>query len=304
MASPSTGPVSRGTLTPLLARDLRKVYYETGKEQPLEYPMVANVDTMDWNPVRDQQVIGIGNMPVKPEGSQFPLDAHAIGGTKDYTAQPRGMAIEFTWEGYRDELYGVCQEMVGEMGRATRQAQEVDFWSLLNNAFDTAFAGFTSGESLCGAHTGNDLVVRRNRPAVDIGMSQTYIQGSILRFETMTTERNNPRLLRPTMAIVTPTGKVAAREVLGSSGKPYTADNEMNALIEEDLSWMVAHYLTNQTTQFLIAAKGVHDLNFLWRDEPIFDSFDDPWTKNAVFTAYQRYAFGYGSWRGVDGSFG
>ncbi len=94
------------------------------------------------------------------------------------------------------------------------------------------------------------------------------------------------------------------REVLGSSGKPYTADNEMNALIEEDLSWMVSHYLTNQTSIFLVAAKSVHDLNFLWRDEPIFDSFDDPWTKNAIFTMYQRFAFGFGSWRGVDGSFG
>jgi len=32
--------------------------------------------------------------------------------------------------------------------------------------------------------------------------------------------------------------------------------------------------------------------------------FDDPTTKNAVATAYQRHVTGYGSYRGVDGSTG
>lgn len=301
---PITGSVSRGTISPLLAPGLRKVYYETGKERPLEYTMIANIDTMDWNPQRDQQVIGMGTMPAKPEGTNFVLDAGGIGSDKEYLAEPKGVAIEFTFEAWRDELYGALQEMVAEGGRMTRQAQEVDFWSILNNGFDTAFNGFTSGESLFGAHVGNDGITRRNRPSVDIGMSTTYITGAVLRFETMTDERDNPRLLAPVMAVGTPTNKIAMREVLGSSGKPYTADNEMNALIEEDLSWMVSHYLTNQTAIFLLAAKGVHDLNFLWRDEPIFDSFDDPWSKSAIFTMYQRYAFGFGSWRGTDGSFG
>jgi hypothetical protein len=259
---------------------------------------------MDWNPVKDQQVIGIGTMPEKPEGSQFALDAHAIGGDREYLAVPFGLALEFSWEGWRDELYGVVREMVAEQARATRQRQEVSAWSILNNGFDTSFAGFTASEALFGAHVGNDGVTRRNRPTVDVGMSITYIQNAVLRFELQTTERNTPRLMAPVMACVTPTNKIPTREVLGSSGKPYTADNEINALIEEDLSWMVCHYVTTQTNVFLAAAKEVHDLNFLWRDEPIFDSFDDPWTKNAVFTAYQRYGFGYGSWRGIDATTG
>lgn len=299
------GPVTRSAFGPLLARDLRKVFYETGKERPLEYPMVFNVGTMDWNPVKDQQVAGIGTQPEKPEGSQFPLDEHVIGGSKTYTAVPYGLAIEFTWESWRDELYGVAREMVAELQRATRQRQEVQAWGILNNAFSTSFVGFTSGESLCStAHVGLDGVSRANRPSPDVGLSVAGVQAAVLRFESMTTERGLPRLMAPTMAVLSPTNKFTAREVLGSSGKPYTADNEMNALIEEDLSWMVCHYLTTASYWFLLAAKGVHDLNFLWRDQPIFDSFDDPWSKNAVYSAYQRFATGYGAWRGVDGSTG
>lgn len=298
------GPVSRGAITPLLTPGLKTVYYDSGKERPLEYTMHANVTTMDWNPETDLQAIGIGTMPPKPEGDAFRLDAGDIGGQKVYLAEPWGKAIEFTWEAWRDELYGVLEEMVAEGGRATRQRQDLEYWDNFNEGFATTNTGFTPGEALFGAHANANGETLRNAPVVLIGMSTTYITGAILRFETMVDERGNPRVIQPTMAIGTPTNKQAMRDVLGSSGKPYTSDNELNALIEEDLSWMVCHYLTNQTQIILSAAKGVHDINFRWRDQPIFDSFDDPWTKSAIFTIYQRFATGWGSWRGVDSSYG
>lgn len=296
--------IGRGGFAELLQIDFRRVYVETGKDRPMEYDRIFNVDDMGWNPVKDLQIAGLGTMPAKNEGEQFSLDEPLIGGQKTYEASPFGMAVEITWEMWRDELYGVMREMIAEMKRASNNRQEVDAFSLLNNAFDTNYAGFTASESLCGAHVGLDGVTRRNRPTVDIAFSITGIQSAITRFENMTSERNLPRLMAPTMCIIAPENKFVAREILGSSGKPYTADNEINALIEEDLSWMVVHYLTTTTYWFMTAGKGVHDLNFLWRDRPIFDAFDDPWTKNAVFTSYQRHTKGFGAWRGIDGSTG
>lgn len=299
------GPITQAPFAALAKPDLRRVYIETGKDRPLEYPLVFNVDDMETNPVKDQQVSGLGTMPSKPEGVQFTLDQPVMGGTVSYTAAPYGLAVEITWEMWRDELYGVMKELSAELKRASTNRQEVDAWSILNNAFSTSFVGFTAAESLCStAHVGLDGVSRANRPSVDIGLSVTGIQNSVIRFEGMTDERNLPRLMAPTMALLTPTNKFVAREVLGSSNKPYTTDNEINALIEEELSWMVAHYITTSSYWFLLAAKGVHDLNFLWRDHPIFDAWDDMWTKNAVISSYQRHTKGFGSWRGIDGSTG
>lgn len=298
-------PIARGAFSQLLAPDLRRVYIETGKERPLEYPLFFNVDDMEWNPVRDQQITGLATMPSKSEGAQFSLDQPIMGGNVSYLAAPFGLAVEITWEMWRDDLYGVMRELVAGLSRASRNRMEVDAWSVLNNAFSTSFVGFTAAESLCStAHVGLDGVSRANRPNPDIGFSITGIQNSVTRFEAMTDERNLPRVMAPSMAMITPTNKFVAREILGSSNKPYTAQNEINALIEEDLSWMVCHYLTTSSYWFLTASRGVHDLNFLFRDHPIFDSFDDPWTKNAVFTSYQRHTKGYGSWRGIDGSTG
>jgi hypothetical protein len=299
------GPIKRGSLTPLLDVDLRKVYVETGKERPLEYPQFFNLDEMDRNPVRDLQISGLGQMPTKPEGTQFGLDEPILGGEKEYLAEPFGLAVEITWEMWRDEQYGVMRELVAELARASRNRQELDAWGVLEDAFDDTVTGFAGSESLCDtAHVGLDGATRANRPSPDIGFSALGIQNAILRFEDMTDERGMPRLLAPTMCLISARNKFAAREILGSAAKPYTADNELNALVSEDLSWMVMHYLTNKTAWFLSAAKGIHDLNFLWRDHPIFDSFDDPWTKNGVWTVYQRHTKGFGTWRGVDGSTG
>jgi len=296
---------TRGSISNLLAPDFRKVYIDTGKERPKEYPLVFNVGQMETNPVTDFQVSGLATMPTKPEGGQFTFDDILMGGSKTYTATPYGMAVEITYEAWRDELYGVMQEMIRCMSRASRNREEVSAWSVLNNAFSTSFPGFTASESLCStSHTGLDGIVRANRPSPDIGFSITGIQNAITRFEDLTDERDMPRLMSPTTVIISSANKFVAREIFGSSSKPYTVDNEINALVDEDLSFMVCHYLTTSTNWFMLAAKGEHDLNFFWRDEPIFDMFDDQMTKNAIATSYQRHCQGWGTWRGVDGSTG
>lgn len=297
--------IGRGGFAALLAPDLRRVYMETGKDRPREYPLVFNVEEMPWNPVTDLQTSGLGTMPEKTEGDQFTLDEPILGGTKEYGATPFGLGFEVTWEMWRDDLYGVMRELAAELKRAGINREEVNAWSMLNSAFDTAVVGFTAGEALCSAaHVGLDGVSRANRPSPDVGFSVTGLQNAVRRFEEMTNERAMPRLMAPTNIVVAPFNKWSAREILGSGGRPYSGNNEINALIEEDLSWMVSHYLTTNTFWFVMAAKSIHDLSFQWRDHPIFDSFDDPRTKNAVFTAYQRHAHGFGSWRGVDGSTG
>ena len=297
--------LTRGTISELLAPDLRQVYVETGKERPKEYPLVANVQEMEWNPISDFQVSGLASMPEKPEGTQFGFDELITGGTKSYTATPYGLAVEITWEAWRDELYGVMQEMIRCLARAGRNREEVAFWSIFNNAFSTSYTGFTSSEALCStAHTGLDNESRANRPSPDIGFSVTGLQNGVTRFEDMTDDRDMPRLMAPSKVLITSANKFVAREILGSTGRPYKGDNEINALIEEDLSYMVCHYITTSTYWYLVVGKSDHDLNFFWRDHPIFDMFDDPLTKNAVCTAYQRHTQGYGTWRGVDGSTG
>ena len=299
--------ITRGAFAALLAPDLRKVCVGAGLERPTEYPNVVNTPPMEWNPITDRYISALGTMPTKSEGSQFTLDQQILGGSKVTEAVSYGLAYEVTREAYEDELYGQFRAGAKFLGRSSNHRMEVDAWSPFNNAFSASFLGQDS-LALCHiAHTRLDGgATTANRPTPEIGFSVTGLQNGLLAFEGMQDERGMPRLMQPSMCIVGPQNKFNAREILGSSLKPFTANNEINSLIDEDLTWMVCHYFAAaQGAQwFLTSPKGVHDINFFVRSAPVFDAFDDPWTGNAIYTVWQRHVASFLDYHGVYGSSG
>jgi len=296
--------ITRGAFSALNTPDLYNVFVETGMERPLEYPMWINISTMPWNPLTSRRASGLTATPDKPEGERFTTMSPLLGNAVTRTAEPRGCAVEITYEGWTDELYGFHRGCVAEMRRGSNNRLETDAHSVLNNAFSTSYTGYETSTALCStSHTTLRGQTWANTPAVAQSFGTTYVQGALRRFHAMPNEDGLPMLMYPTMALIHYDNIFVAREVLGSSGSPYTSDCEINSLIQEDLRWMVSHYLTTSTYAFLMASQGVHDLQFGVRDAPMFDSFDDPWTKNAVFTVYQRNTLGYfDSARGIDGT--
>lgn len=297
-------PITRPGFSELMAPDLFRVFIDTGEEAPVEFSSLVNVIDMPYSPVTDQQISGLSTLQAKGEHEQFELDQPIIGGTKAYTASAYGLAIEFSWEAWRDELYGVFEEMVQELRRASDNRMEVDAHAPLNNAATAGNVGFDGVTLINTAHPALGGGTQSNRPAIDVQFSFTAVQAGMQHFHNMQDERGLPRLMAPSTVLVTPEFYHDAREILGSTGKPLVANNEINALIADDLGWVVSHYLTSSTLWFMLARQGVHDINFFIRDEPIFDMFDDPRTKAAVATVYQRHTSGFGTWRGVYGSTG
>lgn len=294
-------PITPGGFAELVAIDLRKVFVETGDERPREYPEYIHVETLDHLPATDQQVHGLGPMGAKPIGSPFPRQYPIMGGRKSWDASPFGSAVELTFEGFRDEQYGVFREIPKEQARAGREREELAAVSLLDNAFDTAFDGYVSGESLCGDHVGIDGVTRRNRPNPDIGFSITGLQQMVLHFHGLTDDQGKRTLMTASKIILHANDIFTAREILGTSGKPYTPDNTINSLVAENLSWWVSHFKASTTSWFAQATN--HDAYFMWRDMPMQNTFNEPNTMNSVTTAYQRHGVGeFGTWRGWYGS--
>ncbi len=299
------GVMTSGGFASLLRTELAGVILGAYKERALEYPFVLNVSDMETNPEKYQKVSGLGTALEMGAGDTFPLDEATLGGTKEYEVKNYGKAIEFLYRLWRDEKYGVMRDLAAELGRGLRHKQEVVGWSVYNNAFDNAFPGF-DGVSLCStAHPAyaDGGASRANRPSPDIGFGVTALQNSVIRFEGMTNDRGLPMLMSPSKIITTPFNRYLAREILGSGGKPFSANNEINSLVSDNFALMISHYLTTSTAWFVTTDKGVHDLHFKWRDRPMFDSFDDPWTKNAIFTGFEAFVADFGDFLGIDGSF-
>lgn len=299
-------PIRTNSYSALLAPGIYRVYMETGRKRPLEFPQWVNVIDMPWQSYSNRQISGLGPMGTKPEGTQFAMDAPILGNAKTHTAVSYGTGFEVTYEMWRDELYGVMDMLAAEMRRVSNYRMEVDAHNVLNFAFSSStFTVFDGAALISASHVGLDGVTRSNINATSVQVGVTGLQAAVTHAHTMTNERNIPVAQALNHVRVPPQFWMTVREALGTESKPFTSDNEINALIQENMSYAVSHYLTSTTAWFAMADKGEHDLNFNMMDRPMFDYFDDPRTMNAVFVCYQAHEPSQADeWRGTYGSQG
>lgn len=295
-------PASTGQFSHLLAPGLRKIYTEELRDRSTEYDKIANTDTSKRNYEEDLQVALLGTTPAKAQGGPTTFDSPIQGSKVRYTHTSYGLGFRVTREMYDDDLYGVMKKASKDLAGANAETVEVQFADILNNATSsTAYAGF-DGLALCStAHTLLGGGTYANRPSTDVELSVTALQAAVESFEKMVNERNRKILAKPWRIIIPVEVKWAAREILGSQYKPYTSNNEINSLMEEEISFFVSHYITDAKRWFLVGRK--HDLNFFWRRKFIFENSDDFSTGDALFKSYGRFSQGFGSWRELYGSF-
>jgi hypothetical protein len=106
------------------------------------------------------------------------------------------------------------------------------------------------------------------------------------------------------MLIIPPELKYIAIEILGSPNKPYTADNEINAILAEGLQFFIYTFLTSQSAWYALAEKSGHFLKSFDRhplDQDYADDFD---TRSLKQLCFERYSFGATSWIGTWASNG
>lgn len=306
---------NREMFADLLAPGLRKIFFDDYNNRLSEWERIFNVETTNRKYEDDYQMGGLGKMPQKAEGQSITYDDPLSGKTLRYIPLSWGLGFRVTYEAYKDDLYGVLgKRMTMQLSKAAKWAQEVHAWGVLNDGF--ADSGLASGTTRCNtfdgislfnvAHTRLDGGSQANRSSTDADLSISSLQAGIDLFEGWTDERGMPMICQPKLLVIPYQSKWVAKEILHSDGKPYTAGNEINALKDEGLDFMVSHWLTDSTNDswFLLADKSEHSLNWFWREKPIVSSADDFDTGDAKNKCYQRFIAGVSNWVGCFGSQG
>ena len=289
-------PSSTGAFSSLLAPGLRKIYTEELLDRTTEYDKIAHVITSKRNYEDDLQVALLGTTPTKKQGGPTTFDSPIQGSSVRYTHVSYGLGFRVTQEMYTDDLYEVMNKASKDLAGANAETVETVFWSLFNNVSDaTVFAGFDGLALASTAHTLLGGGTYANQTSTDVQISVTGIQAAVESFEKMVNERNRKILAKPWRVLIPVELKWAAREILGSQYKPYTSNNEINSLMDEELSFFVCHYATDTSNWGLLGRK--HDLKFFWRAKPKMDNSDDFSTGDALFKTFFRCVAGFGSWR-------
>jgi Mu-like prophage major head subunit gpT len=264
----------------LLMPGLWDATFQKYNTYPLEYDKVFNMRTSKRAYEQDTEVAGLGKMVSKAEGQAITYDdPFQAASLQTYTHNPYALGVRITHELYVDDLYNIMSRVPSAISRSARQTEEVTAWNTFNNAFNTGVTG-RDGQPLCSTAHPNVAVgpgsgPYSNRLSTDTDLSVTGLQAAVELLETLTDDRDINLMLKPSLLLVTPHLKWMARELLNSEYKPHTADNEINALSDEDLKYMVVHYMSSNDPWFLLCPKDQHYLNYFWRETLLMDNDDD-----------------------------
>ncbi len=291
-------PAVTSAFSALLSTQYQTFLVNVGKEYPRIWPSIFKSSDMETNPYISDKITGMPAQQVKPEGQQFVPGLPTLGSSFSVTATPYGQLFSVTWEMWRDDKYGVMGEMWSSMARNNRTKQEQVAHLMLTQGFSVA-TGYDNATFFNVAHVNTgDGATQANRPNPDVGLSQLALQNAQINFDGLNDDYSLPMGINGDRLIINPANRYLARELLASSGKVGTANNDTNALLQDNLEWYADRFITRTQDWFLLADMDDNDMEFMWRDRPRSRTFDDPFIEASDHTIYQRFATRVGDWRG------
>ena len=285
----------------ILEEGIRKVLMDILPRRPIEYPTVYNVKSSRKRLETDTKIGGFPIAQEVTEGQAIPFVDAEQGGTQTYLH--KGYALGFRTSKWleMDDLYAVIGKFPSKLATSiiqTIEQQSVALW-------DDAFAGATftglDGSALCSTtHTRIDGGNATNRLAVDADLTKTSLQNLWTIMENTVDENGHPLLLRANKVVVHVDNRFNIAELLQSAQIPNSQDNNFNSLRNLDLQPFVYHYLGDSDAWFLQAEE--HEVNFFWREQPVFESDRDFGTSTNRHKAEMRFINGFTDFRGVAGT--
>lgn len=296
--------MNRAAFLPLLEEGLRKVFFYWLDQKTLMYPEIYEVRTSRKRAETDRTVAGIGMLDKKLEGEPTTYDDFVLGYERVYVHDTFAKGIRITQELLEDELYGVMGQRAKALGNAARYRMEYDAASLFNNPTSTTYALAADGQPLLS--TAHPLAAVpgttiSNYTTSDLTLSA--LETAFTHFRKLRDDRNMLVMAKPAVLLVPPELEFDALEMLKSSGKPYTADNEINA-IQGRLQVKVWDFLTDSNAWFVLAEKRVGAPIWFERVPPQFSRDGDFDTDDVKMKVRVRYSRGLTDWRWCYGSTG
>ena len=265
-----------------------------------------------------------GFAPAQPknEGESIVYDFLIQGGTRRYVHQTYGLGVRMSYELMQDDQTGMMEQSPKGLVQSHIFAQEQTASNVFNLGFsstgtivDDGVSLFNNQHPLLGGVQATNVApgvgsfstaagTYPNRPQVDADLSFTALQFATMTFQRMPNARGLVVAVRPKHLRIPPELEFIAIELLGSAGKPYTSDNETNALLATGLSYEVNTYFTSASAWFLTGNKDEHRLMFYER-QPIYGDYDRDFDQQALkFLAIARYSAGADTWINTFASLG
>ena len=296
--------ISRAQLVKELEPGLNALFGLEYKQYANEAAEIFDSETSDRAFEEEVMLSGFGNAAVKPEGQGVTFDDAQETFTARYTNETIALAFAITEEAIEDNLYDrLASRYTKALARSMANTKQVKAAAVLNNAFDSNFAG-GDGVELCSAVHPTLAGTFSNELSTPAELNETSLEQSLIDIAAFTDERGLKIAAQGTKLIIPSALQFTADRLMNSAGRVGTADNDINAIRNMGMipqGYTVNHYLTS-SKKFFIKTDVPNGLKHFVR-APIKTSMEGDFdTGNVRYKARERYVFGFSDPRGVFGS--
>jgi len=296
--------ITRGQLVKELEPGLNALFGLEYNRYDNEHAEFYDVETSDRAFEEEVMLSGFGNAAVKAEGQGVTFDSANETFTARYTNETIALAFSITEEAIEDNLYDrLASRYTKALARSMSNTKQVKAANVLNNAFDSSFAG-GDGKELCA--TDHPIVAGtfRNELSTSADLNETSLEQSLIDIAAFTDERGLKIAARGIKMIIPTELQFTADRLLKSQGRTGTADNDINAIASMGMipqGYTVNHFLTD-TDAFFIKTDVPNGMKMFVRS-PIKTAMEGDFTTgNVRYKARERYSFGFSDPRGMFGS--
>ena len=297
--------ISRSQLLKELLPGLNVLFGNEYKRYEEEHKAIFETETSERSFEEETKLSGFGTAPVKGEGAAIAYDNAQEAWTARYNHETIALGFAITEEAMEDNLYGsLSARYTKALARSMANTKQVKAANILNNGFDSNYAG---GDGKPLFDTQHPLVsggVNSNEPSTPADLNETSLEAAIIQIAAWTDERGLLIAAKPRKLIIPPALMFVATRLLETELRTATADNDTNAIramgaIPE--AYGVNHYLTD-TDAWFIRTDVPNGLKHFVRS-PLSQTMDGDFdTGNVRYKARERYSFGWSDPLGMFGS--
>jgi hypothetical protein len=302
--------ISRAQLAKELEPGLNALFGMSYDSYDREYEEIFAIEDSERAFEEEVLITGFGTAPTKTEGAGVAFDTASEGFTARYTHDTIALAFSLTSEAVEDNLYdSLGRRYVKALARSMGNTKEVKGADVLNNAFNTSFAGGDGQPLISAAHPLAGGGTLANRATTMADLNETSLEDALIDISTFTDDRGLTISVQASKLVVPPQLVFVADRILNSTLRSGTADNDVNAIRNTGVlpqGYTVNHYLSDPDAFFLLTSvtDAGEGLKMFQRTAMETSMEPDFSTDNIRYKARERYSFGFSDWRGIYGSQG
>ncbi len=260
---------------------------------------------------------GLGSIPKVSEAEEIGEDAILHTYDTTLTASKYAQLLPISYELLEDDLSGAIEKAKYGSRALVRKSEDLGS-SVFRNAFSTSYTSYGDAKPLCSvSHTRADGgTAQSNASSTGITLTEANLETGILAMRAQLDDRGNLISVVPNTLLVPPALEKEALEIVKSSNRSGTANNDINVNNMREytggmLKVVVWDYLGaaagGSDTAWFLLSDNDHEVNWGWRRKPAVKRLDESvGAKNEIYYWKMsfRAAYGWRNWRGVWGSKG